>query len=306
MSLSLIAPAVRPLTRDEGLVRQLADSVEESFLKVISWDAERRMFTLPRSHPLLGWRQCVVDGCLKFAGGRGLCHACLLRFRAQDQSLAEYVEHARPSGRHVGALPCRVPGCERQWQSRQSAFCWRHLRQRKELGLSVEDFLAHPMTRPLSSFGICDVACCMRSREGWATGYCHTHRIQLRLSRKKSPDLDEEWWKLTAAPIAENADLNVRAVPELVTWQILYGVQDHAHSIAFMQRRPPLQSTARSLQSAVPPSRQTWLTPWSETSDSLHEYANWRNVCPSTSVRPSGQNPASAPRPTSTSSNGAS
>lgn len=54
MSVSVTVSGLLPPARDEKLVYQLVDSVDESFLKVISRDAERRMLTLPPDHPLLG------------------------------------------------------------------------------------------------------------------------------------------------------------------------------------------------------------------------------------------------------------
>ncbi|MFB7236754.1 tyrosine-type recombinase/integrase [Streptomyces sp. NPDC056269] len=226
MSRTSIAPVQEPGSSD-AITQQLAESVEESFTKLISWDEDLRMISMPRDHPMLGWRQCRVAACEKAAGGRqGLCAACLLRFRDQSLPMEEYLKDATPSGRAVGSLACQVPGCDRQWRSRQYPLCWRHDREQQVKGLSVEEYLAHPDIQSFPSFGVCSVAACMRSREGWATQYCIAHRNQLRAARAKAPDLDEGLWQRIAAPVAENADINLRAVPELVVWQILYGLQE--------------------------------------------------------------------------------
>ncbi|MFE0695678.1 tyrosine-type recombinase/integrase [Streptomyces sp. NPDC058869] len=229
MNRTAIAPAHESDSSEAAPLRQLIESVEDSFAKLISWDEDLRMISLPQDHPMLGWRQCRVTACEKSAGGPGLCRACLLRFRNQNLSMEEYLKDASPSGRTVGSLACLVPGCDRQWRSRQYPLCWRHDREQQVRGLSVEEYLADPDVRAFSSFGVCQVAACMRSRDGWVTQYCAAHRQQVRLTRVKEPGLDEELWQRVAAPIAENADINLRAVPDLVVWQVLYGLQERTN-----------------------------------------------------------------------------
>jgi integrase len=198
--------------------------IDPVFLGEAGWDPARLVLCPPPEHPLLGRPVCRAEGCSTTAPDRSrICASCHRRL----------AEHGLEVGQ-VGSLPvrarkrgpgaCRVNGCLREWAS-GAGLCRTHLDQQRALRISVEEFCAHPQTRPLGPCDPCAVVACTRQRRHRDGRYCGAHQIRLRNARNHDHGLDEEHWRLTEPGIGRGGEVSLRGLPALVIAEVLFGLQ---------------------------------------------------------------------------------
>jgi integrase len=205
--------------------QRLAGLLDPGFLAGTGWDPMRLMLEVPASHRLLGWQQCRAAGCISRGDGpEQICLGCRLRLAAHGLGLDE--AELIPARGWQRPEQCRVPGCPRTWRTPQLPLCRAHLHQQREvLKLGLEEFLAHPEVRPLQPCGPCQVAACVRDRDGTSGAYCRAHVDRWAKARKADPGLDEERWRATTAAIARPGLVSLRGLPASLIIEVLFGLQ---------------------------------------------------------------------------------
>jgi integrase len=225
MTVGFHRPAVGVGDTDRRLA-VFARATDPAFLYEIGWDLGTQILAVPSGHPLLGWRQCLVENCLTFAyQSTGICRGCTLRMRAAGVSQEEFLAATVKSWRSVGVQACAVRDCPRPWKTKRAMLCFAHDYQREKLRLGLVEFLADPSVAALPSLGLCQVASCHREQSNTPVPYCQAHRQQLRMARDTDPGLDEQRWRRTAPGVAERGEISMRGLPALVVSQVLYGLQ---------------------------------------------------------------------------------
>jgi hypothetical protein len=210
------------------------------------WDPDSRVFGPSTDDPLFGYHRCERVRCPRAGESRraralGLCDPCAKNFLGGVEKTAgtgepetlERFKH-RPLRRHAQAqqealcLVCCTPGHERGARTLGLCVdCDRHRRARRQ---TVEAFVAgHPrlgVPKPRPSFGRCLVDDCRR----WAIsdlGFCRVcHRRWLKIPTVDRASGRERF--LGAGPWQPPLDgwrAVMPAVPELVEWQLLAGLQ---------------------------------------------------------------------------------
>ncbi|MEV8064149.1 site-specific integrase [Streptomyces antimycoticus] len=239
-----IAPIRRPATTSRAALVMAA--VDEGFLTSICWDPDARTIVFPQQHPQLGWRPCRVQGCGEATtASTRLCSPCGLRWKRDGRPLEEYAAVATKDSRadrlQVGTALCRVPGCQRIWRSSTTELCTTHEGQQQRRRLSLEDFIQQPGIRPLAAYGPCSVIACGRQRQGTNSVYCSAHAARLSALRRKGLILDEDHWRRTEPPVSSKETVSLRGLPDLVTAELLFGLQERTRSgrrTAFWVFRP--------------------------------------------------------------------
>ena len=215
-----------------GPAAKLASCLDPAFLTGAGWDAAWRVLSPPSEHPLLGRTVCRVGGCISTALGRptgGVCWRCFTRLGAQgltgpqikslpDSELPPLPD--RPAG-------CAVPGCQRMSPAPRSTLCAPHSNQFRRgpwASLSLEQFAADPLVRPLSALDPCQVAACTRRTES-GHPYCPTHYQRWRTAIGADPAIDRRRWQATQSAVSEGGQVSLRGLPPLVVVEILFGVQ---------------------------------------------------------------------------------
>ena len=156
---------------------RLRAALDVDALIEVGWDPERQLFAPSPEHPVFGFRECVVNGCVGIGlTTAGICDACARRWRVhhRDLSREQFVAVARPriEGRRKREVLCRVccvPGFERPAYGPTGLcmHCYKSYRASK-LG-SVEEWIAggqprgggwsgspRPPARPRPSLGWCE------------------------------------------------------------------------------------------------------------------------------------------------------
>lgn len=113
--------AAASLAGADAELARLRAAVDVEELIAVGWDPVGRVFAPSPGHPVFGFRECVVNGCVGVSvTPPGLCDACRRRWRVHhpDLSREEFVAVARPriEGRRKREVLCRVccvPGFER-------------------------------------------------------------------------------------------------------------------------------------------------------------------------------------------------
>ncbi len=210
------------------------------------WDPESRVFAPRADDSLFGYRRCERVRCPRAGESRrarelGLCDPCAKNFLVRVANTAgtdepETLEgfKTRPLRRHDQAnkealcLVCRTPGHERGARTKGLCVdCDRHRRARRQ---NVEAFVAgHPrlgVPQPRPTFGRCLVDDCRR----WAIsdlGFCQVCSGRwAKIRVEKRPEVRERF--LAAGPwqpVLDGWRAAMPAVPELVQWQLLAGLQ---------------------------------------------------------------------------------
>jgi integrase len=208
------------------------------------WDPDWRVFAPPADDPLFGYHACERATCPRAgtsdrARALGLCDPCTRDYLARRRGLRgapmplEQFK-ARPLLRLAQAereqrlcLVCRTPGHERAAQA--TGLCSECSRMRHARGQTVEAFVAgddrFPPAPPRRSFGRCLVDRCRR----WATTEERLCAVCRRRWRKNPVDsrppveqfVAEGPWR----PLLDGTRAVMPAVPELVEWQLLAGLQ---------------------------------------------------------------------------------
>ena len=213
-----------------GPAAKLASCLDPAFLTDAGWDPAWRVLSLPAGHRLLGRTVCRVGGCISTALGRatgGVCWRCFTRLGAQGltgpqiESLPELPPLPdRPAG-------CAVPGCQRMSPAPRSTLCAPHSNQFRRgpwASLSLEQFAADPLVRPLSALDPCQVAACTRRTES-GHAYCPTHYQRWRTAIGADPATDRRHWQATQSAVSEGGQVSLRGLPPLVVVEMLFGVQ---------------------------------------------------------------------------------
>jgi integrase len=202
----------------------IAAVIDPAFLAEAGWDAARLLLTPPPDHPLLGRAVCRAKGCSTTAPDRSrVCASC--RRRLAEHGLdVDHLGSLPVRARERGPGGCRVDGCLREWAS-GFGLCRIHLDQQRALRISVEEFCAHPQTRPLPPCEPCAVVACTRQRRHRDGLYCQAHQIRLRNARNHEPGLDEERWRLTEPAIGRGGQVSLRGLPPRVIAEVLFGLQ---------------------------------------------------------------------------------
>jgi integrase len=225
--------------RDLSKLREILDIAA---LIDAGWDPARSVFTPSPEHPVFGFDECVVNGCVGIAVHSGaVCTACHARWRRVHKGLAfeEFVRIQRPRlegrrKREVLCRVCRIPGFERPAYGR-SGLCMQCRGSFEASGVgSVDEWIAggqprggmwktpRPPARPRPSLGWC-------ARCGYRASYpapvsCLSCRHYWKLAGR--PDW-ETWCREHPLRAATNPRILVLAgVPERVRLELLVGVQD--------------------------------------------------------------------------------
>ncbi|MEV8547667.1 site-specific integrase [Streptomyces sp. NPDC051572] len=198
--------------------------IGKAFLDEAGWDAGQQVLRLPAEHRLLGRPLCRVDDCGKHGVGLlRLCDSCKNRFEASALAFDAFRVLPRHA-RNTQQVMCSVEGCGLPQMTAPVQLCRVHHYQRTRCKLALEDFLAHPNTRPLPGYGPCRVVACLRVREG-AGPYCTPHLNRWAKVRRQEVTVDEEHWRSTSPGIAQEGVISLRGLAPLIVAQILLGLQ---------------------------------------------------------------------------------
>jgi integrase len=228
------ATVLAPVPVEDELARLVA-VFDEPFWSEAGWDASLRLVRPAPGHPTLGWSRCVIPGCdLRACGYGGLCANCQRRWRRTSLSNHEFIAAAQQEPPVAGARRrlidalCRVDGCPRPQTARTHGLCNAHHSQCLErfkatTADAVQRFLREPDVVPLPALGPCKVAACTRLAEN-NKGLCISH--QSRWKRVHATrGFDFNHWLRTEPGISRCGVVNLRALPDLVMWQLLIAVQ---------------------------------------------------------------------------------
>jgi integrase len=215
--------------------RHLARLLDQDFLAGAGWDPVLQILEVPPGHRLLGWQPCRVAGCMSRGDGpEQVCLGCRLRLAANGLGLDELDLMPARGWQRPGQ--CQVDGCPRTWRTPQLPLCRAHLHQQREvLRIGLAGFLAHPDVRPLPPCGPCQVAACVRDRDGTSGNYCRGHVDRWAKARKADPGLDEQRWRATTAPIGRPGLVSLRGLPPGLVIEVLFGLQQRCAT----ERRTP-------------------------------------------------------------------
>ncbi|MFE3250991.1 tyrosine-type recombinase/integrase [Streptomyces sp. NPDC059209] len=226
----LIAPA--PGLADDPRTRQIVQALDPEFLKVVSWDWERRVILFPRDHPVLGMPDCCVSACNRGARfGSEMCMGCERSWVKSGRSLEEFVRTPKVRNLGLRQVMCRVPACARPAKTTQVAVCDSHHRQRVvTLKVSLEEFVHHPAVVPREGTGQCGAAVCYRLRDHVTSRYCQAHMLRLKYARRRGEAADEEQWARTTSAVNADREVCLRGLADRVVVEFLYGLQARTES----------------------------------------------------------------------------
>ena len=215
--------------------RHLARLLDQEFLAGAGWDPVLQILEVPPDHRLLGWQQCRVAGCMSRGDGpEQVCLGCRLRLAGHGLGLDEL--DLMPARGWQRPEQCQVDGCPRTWRTPQLPLCRAHLHQQREvLRIGLAEFLAHPGVGPLPPCGPCQVAACVRDRDGTSGNYCRGHVDRWAKARKADPGLDERRWRATTAPVGRPGLVSLRGLPPGLVIEVLLGLQQRCAT----ERRTP-------------------------------------------------------------------
>jgi integrase len=198
--------------------------IDPRFLAEAGWDPAGRLLSPAPEHVLLGRPICRAPGCLASAYGTvRICIRCRRRLDAAGLGVEDVGGLPEPSCRPPSR--CTVPGCLRVWKTARQRLCLAHLHQKRQLKLTLQDFLAHPGTVALPSLGPCLVPACARDRIGASGSYCDAHQQRFRLASRKVAGLDEQQWRAGESVIAQYGQISFYGLAPLVTIQLLFALQ---------------------------------------------------------------------------------
>lgn len=208
----------------------------------VGWDPERRVFAPSPEHPVFGFGECVVNGCVGIGMSRGeMCGSCRRRWRVHHPELSreEFVAVQRPriEGRRKREVLCRVccvPGFERPAYG-PTGLCiqCRNSYQASKVA-SVDEWIAggqprggswktpRPPARPRPSLGWCER--CGRRAANPQPVSCVACMHRWKLAGR--PDWDT--WR-REHPLREDTNPRVLVlgdVAERLMLEFLLGVQD--------------------------------------------------------------------------------
>lgn len=234
---TVAAPAAPPDDRDDA--SWFWSLIDAGFLAEIGFDAQRKVLFTPASHPLLGWSQCQVTGCVVVIfATQTFCSGCKRRFAVAGLPEEQFSAIPRPADqpRRRMVRSCRVPGCQRPWVDAPRALCSAHHWQKSRVHrCSLEEFLARTDLEPLPGLGACAVAACYRDASVARSMLCHAHNCRLLDARRADPGLDTDHWLATQTAIPEGAEVSFRGLPDLVAAQVLFGLQQRCRDGALTQ-----------------------------------------------------------------------
>lgn len=204
----------------------LRAALRPDFLVAAGWKADEQILAPPRSHPLLGIRQCARKDCSTGVAtpGHDLCRACGREFRSGRLPIEEFLNTT--SGRPVrGERFCLVKGCPRP-TNQHSGLCLAHnFRFRQHPSATVEDWIQAVRPTPMSSFGPCRVPSCSRVA-GVPNRLCHPHALRWSRSRRVDPPPDLADWARSQEPPADSGRIVAfKGLPDQVITEILAGLQ---------------------------------------------------------------------------------
>jgi integrase len=203
-----------------GSAAVLESLLDKDFWADAGWDPGSGVLSVRAEHPTLGWAQCRVPDCDAQSPIGGVCPSCRAVMVAAGSD-----ELPATSGRSfTGGVGMCAVGCPRPWESRRRPLCSAHEHQRSDvLGVSVPEFLARGDLRLLPGFGPCRVLACTRLRYSRTSPFCNAHQTRWRLLGENRPA--EEAWCRTEPGVAQVGAVSLRALPDLVVAEILFGIQ---------------------------------------------------------------------------------
>ena len=198
--------------QQRNIAEDLWSRIDAEFLASAGWNPLTETLVPQADHPLLGFRQCRVQGCqTEAATADGLCVTCQNAYAASDMTIDEFAAGGRVRRLRRGEIICAVRGCPRPCQNNNNNLCQVHNNQRKRLKLSVAQFVDHPAAQPLPGFGVCRVAVCDRPAR-YRRGLCGTHYARWWAEGRQGLPTDLDAWCLTAAPIASGHQVILRGL----------------------------------------------------------------------------------------------
>lgn len=211
--------------QQRNIAEDLWSRIDAEFLASAGWNPLTETLVPQADHPLLGFRQCRVQGCqTEAATADGLCVTCQNAYAASDMTIDEFAAGGRVRKLRRGEIICAVRGCPRPCQNNNNNLCQVHNNQRKRLKLSVAQFVDHPAAQPLPGLGLCRVAVCDRAAR-YRCGLCGTHYARWWAEGRRGVPIDLDAWCLTTFPIASGHQVILRGLSAQVQAEILYGIQ---------------------------------------------------------------------------------
>jgi integrase len=212
----------------DGAAGRLARMLDREFLDEAGWDSKVRLLSLPPEHRLLGRRVCRADECVRtvHSGLPAVCLRCFSRLTRLGMSAAEIAAASALPAAPPRADRCAVPGCQCVPTVRHAVLCEPHAKKfrLRRPSMSMEQFLADPRVRPMPPMPACQVTACTRTADG-AGGYCNTHYQRWRTAQQTTHELDPCCWQVRESGVAEPGQVNLRALPDLVVIEVLFGIQ---------------------------------------------------------------------------------
>ncbi len=200
--------------------------LDVGFLVEIGWDAATMVMAPAPGHLLLGRPLCQGPGCVSTASTRDrICLWCRAQLRKRGLGPQDIFRLAPRPDREWDLAFCRVSGCARESASLLHGLCAQHTHQRDRMRASTEEFLTHPQAGALTACGPCAVAACSRQVRHRDGTYCQVHQMRLRTLRRNGQRVDETRWRATEPPVAHAGRVSLKALPDLVVVQVLFGVQ---------------------------------------------------------------------------------
>lgn len=219
----------------QGPVARLRALVDEQRWVELGWDPASHILTPDRTHPVLGYAVCGVDGCdFESLKRSGLCDGCDSVWTRSpkadlDAFKAAGVQRSRWSAARRQDLcrVCRTPGHERPVKSH--GLCRGCAGRARARNQSAEAFVVgdsrFPPATPLRTFGRCQVAACT----AWAEtggGLCLGHSARWARGGKPAGSAFSTWCRAEASSrVGRTLVFNLRGVGERIRMEVLYGLQ---------------------------------------------------------------------------------
>src|SRR5680860_319928 len=154
----------------------------------------------------------------------------------------------------LGRPVCRARGCSTTAPSRGRvcASCRRRLAGQGMVDDDVDRLLprteAGSGSDPPAVRDPCAVAACGRRRRHRDGRYCEAHQQRLRRAQRRDPDLDEQRWRLTEAPVGRGGQISLRGLPAVVVAEVLVGLLQRSRLDGVKTKEADLRALCNQLR----------------------------------------------------------